>query len=250
MAQPPLQNESFDALQKSLKTALISTTRTTSALCAEDLPFQRSLDSDFARDLDAQNARLLGLAETLLKVAEPAPNANANGKGGDRVRAPRLGDAEELDAKWREVVDVVDSLLERTDGVLDEVKGLLRKGAAAGGGAAAEVGRSCSMMSWGYVEREDMLTHGALYRLRNPSRDHQRPRRRTRRASSTQPTSSNHNAPSNTSRTTSQPAPGNLSSRANRTPKSLSKMPSARSRAQMARRGKCTVTPPQLFIQH
>ena len=135
MADPP--NSPFTSLQKSLQTPLVATTRTTSALCAEDLPFQRSLDPTFARDLDAQNARLLKLAERLLAQAtqgeEPAPGVHVS----NRVKAPKLGDAEELDGKWREVVDVVDSLLERTDGVLDEVKGLLKRGGSASGHANA-----------------------------------------------------------------------------------------------------------------
>lgn len=150
MADPP--NSPFESLQKSLQAALISTTRTTSSLCAEDLPFQRSLDPAFAQDVDAQNARLLSLAERLLASAAVAGDAAQSAvsstastarSSSNRMVAPRLGDADELDRNWSAVVDVVDSLLERTDGVLDEVKGLMRKGVGAVGSAVAEVGILC-----------------------------------------------------------------------------------------------------------
>ena len=160
MADPPTHD--FATLQKSLQAALISTTRTTSSLCAEDLPFQRSLDPTFARELDRQNARLLALAERLLGSAVAvAPDGDAvsagSGSGSDpktpgaaaanRVVAPRLRNAEELDRNWTKVVDVVDSLLERTDGVLDEVRGVMRKGLGAVTSAVAEVGCHVWVMS-------------------------------------------------------------------------------------------------------
>jgi exosome complex exonuclease RRP6 len=140
MADPPTTPESFITLQKSIQSALIATTRTTSSLCAEDLPFQRSLDTSFAQELDRQNARLLSLADRLLGRAASVPDVSASTSkqaGSSRVQegrvvpVPRLRSADELDTNWRAVVDVVDSLLERTDGVLDEVRGVIKKGAAA-----------------------------------------------------------------------------------------------------------------------
>lgn len=135
MAEDPPDTTSFPSLQQSLKSALLSTTRTTSALCAEDLPFQRSLDPSFAQDLDAQNARLLSLAEKLLAAAA----GGAVGESVSKVRAPKLRDGDELDRNWRQVVDVVDSLLERTDGMLDEVRGILRNGITGNAGPGTEV---------------------------------------------------------------------------------------------------------------
>lgn len=147
MADPPDQD--FKNLQKSLQAALIATTRTTSSLCAEDLPFQRSLDAEFASDLDAQNARLLSLAERLLASAAVADHtqsavsststSDAVHVKGNQVTAPRLRSGDELERNWGAVVDVVDSLLERTDGVLDSVKRALRKGGSAVMGQVAEV---------------------------------------------------------------------------------------------------------------
>ena len=46
--------------------------------------------------------------------------------------AVRLANADGLDQNWSRVVDVVDSLLERADGVLDEVRGVVRKGVDVG----------------------------------------------------------------------------------------------------------------------
>ncbi len=131
MPDPP----DFKNLQSNLKSALLSTTRTTSALVAEDLPFQRSLDPAFGRSLDTQNARLLALAELLIAsvVADgeevvSTRSSAARSSASARISAPKLGDSDALERNWSGVVDVVDSLLERTDDVLDEVKGVIRKG--------------------------------------------------------------------------------------------------------------------------
>lgn len=108
----------FQTLQDSLKSALLKTTRTTTELCAEDLSFHRSLDPSIARTLDAHNARLLSLAERLL----------GSGAQSTDVVGPKLQDSDALDTNWRGVVDVVDSLLERVDTTLDEVKGIVKRG--------------------------------------------------------------------------------------------------------------------------
>nr|POE64875.1 exosome complex exonuclease rrp6 [Quercus suber] len=116
----------FAALQSAISSALVAATRTTSQLASEDLNFHRSLDSSFATSLDAQNARFLSLAERLLGTA----TANS-----EIVRPPRLTDVEAVETNWRQVVDVVDSLLERADIALDEFTGAVKRlspGASAG----------------------------------------------------------------------------------------------------------------------
>lgn len=105
-------------LQDSLKSALLATTRTTTEVCAEDLAFHRSLDPSIASTLDAHNARLLSLAERLLR----------SGAQSTDVVGPKLQDSDALETNWRGVVDVVDSLLERVDTTLDEVKGIVKRG--------------------------------------------------------------------------------------------------------------------------
>jgi exosome complex exonuclease RRP6 len=135
MADPPpppspsSSLSSFNDVQAPLKSALLSTTRAASALCAEDVPFQRSLNPDFAQELDRQNGRLLALAERLLASAVAGGSEVVSTSS--RVTAPSLPDGDALDRNWSGVVDVVDSLLERTDGVLDEVRGVIKKGASA-----------------------------------------------------------------------------------------------------------------------
>lgn len=110
--------DDFTALQSSISSALVAATRTTSSLADEDLSFHRSLDSSLATALDQQNARLLGLASSLLGAA----TASA-----ETVRAPTLSSADDIDGNWRAVVDVLDSLLERADTALDEFTGAVKR---------------------------------------------------------------------------------------------------------------------------
>lgn len=111
--------DDFASLHKRISSALVSTTRSTSALANEDLPFHRSLDNSLGLKLDKQNARLLGLASGLLGTARPNT---------DTVRGPpSLKDVEGIENNWRAVVDVVDSLLERADTALDEFTGAVKR---------------------------------------------------------------------------------------------------------------------------
>ena len=119
---PSLHSESstmddFARLQTSIQSALVDTTRSATALAAEDLPFHRTVDPSLSSSLDAQNARLLSLASRLLGSA----TANA-----DNVR-PTLRDIEDVESNWTRVVDVVDSLLERADTALDEFTGAVKR---------------------------------------------------------------------------------------------------------------------------
>ncbi len=109
----------FASLHSSISAALIATTRSASSLASEDLPFHRSLDSSVATKLDRQNARLLGLATSLLGTATATS---------ETVRPPpSLKDIEGVENNWRAVVDVVDSLLERADTALDEFTGAVKR---------------------------------------------------------------------------------------------------------------------------
>ncbi|RMZ70529.1 exosome complex exonuclease Rrp6 [Pyrenophora seminiperda CCB06] len=78
--------------------------------------------------LDAQNARLLHIAQRLLENA--AASSDAVG--------PKLPDVEAIDTNWRGVVDVIDSLLEKADTSLDEYTGLVRRLSPAGEQAAVK----------------------------------------------------------------------------------------------------------------
>lgn len=109
----------FAAMQSSITSALVSTTRSASQLAAEDVPFHCSLDAALGRSIDRQNARLLSLAERLLGAA--------TSHAGSPYSAPRLADMDSMDGNWRAVVDVVDSLLERADTALDEFTGAVKR---------------------------------------------------------------------------------------------------------------------------
>ncbi|KAH7085432.1 ribonuclease H-like domain-containing protein [Paraphoma chrysanthemicola] len=109
--------DSFKILQDEISKALVSTTRSASHIGAADISFQRSLNPEVGSQLDAQNARLLHLAQRLLENA--AASSDAVG--------PKLPDVEAIDANWRGVVDVIDSLLEKADTSLDEYTGVVKR---------------------------------------------------------------------------------------------------------------------------
>jgi exosome complex exonuclease RRP6 len=103
--------DSFKTLQDEISKALVSTTRSASHIGAADVDFQRSLNPSVGTQLDAQNAQRL--------LANAAASSDAVG--------PKLPDVEAIDANWRGVVDVVDSLLEKADTSLDEYTGVVKR---------------------------------------------------------------------------------------------------------------------------
>ena len=109
--------ESFKSLQDEISQALVSTTRSVTRIAGADIAFQRSLDPDVGVALDAQNERLLQLAQRLIESA--AASSDAVG--------PKLPDVEAIDGNWRAVVDVIDSLLEKADTSLDEYTGVVKR---------------------------------------------------------------------------------------------------------------------------
>jgi exosome complex exonuclease RRP6 len=127
--------DSFKALQDSISAALVSTTRSATRLSAADIPFQRSLDPAVGTALDEQNARLLQLAQRLLQNA--AASSDAVG--------PKLPDVEAIDANWKGIVDVVDSLLEKADTSLDEYTGVVKRLAQGGESAAPAKSRAAAL---------------------------------------------------------------------------------------------------------
>ncbi|KNG52667.1 exosome complex exonuclease rrp [Stemphylium lycopersici] len=120
--------DSFKTLQTDISAALKPTTRSAAAIGKADIPFQRSLNPEAGTQLDAQNARLLHLAQRLLENA--AASSDAVG--------PKLPDVEAIDANWRAVVDVIDSLLEKADTSLDEYTGVVKRLSPAGEQAAVK----------------------------------------------------------------------------------------------------------------
>ncbi|KAF2760694.1 exosome complex exonuclease-like protein Rrp6 [Pseudovirgaria hyperparasitica] len=108
---------SFGDLQTSISQALVSTTRAANRLNSEDLAFHRSLDRSLSERLDTQNARLLEIAQRLLGSAI----------SGEAVGPTFPDGKEDLEHKWKSVVDVIDSLLERADTSLDEYTGVVKR---------------------------------------------------------------------------------------------------------------------------
>lgn len=96
---------------------LISVTKTCGQISAEDLGFQRQLDHQLGSALDEQAARVLALSSALLQSATSIAD----------LKAPILEDVDDVDNNWRGVVDIIDSLLEKTDTCLDEYTGVRKR---------------------------------------------------------------------------------------------------------------------------
>lgn len=107
----------FKSLQDKVQSALLTTVRSVNRVSAEDLPFQRAVNPNVGEDLDAKTTRILELSTTLLKSA-----ADVCGLG-----APELEDADDIDMRWRSIVDIVDSILEKADTSIDEYTGALKR---------------------------------------------------------------------------------------------------------------------------
>lgn len=107
----------FKSLQEQIQAALIATTRTSGQISSEDLGFQRSLNPEVGTALDEQSARLLELSTKLLKSAASISD----------LRAPSLEDTDDVENNWRNVVDIIDSLLEKSDTCLDEYTGMIKR---------------------------------------------------------------------------------------------------------------------------
>lgn len=107
----------FKAFQEKVQASLVNVTKTAGRLSAEDLSFHRSSSSRLSKSLDAQNARLLQLTNKLLKAATKETS----------LAPPKLHNQEEIDDKWRNTVDVIDDLLEKSDACLDEFTGIIKR---------------------------------------------------------------------------------------------------------------------------
>lgn len=113
-------SQDFKSTQENIQKALVTTTRLTNQVAAEDLNFQRTSNPDVEEQLDDTSSRLLGLATSLLASAS---------KGTD-LKAPELEDGDDVDVHWTRIVDVIDTLLEKADMCLDEYTGMIKRKAA------------------------------------------------------------------------------------------------------------------------
>lgn len=93
----------FSALQDGIYGAVMSAVKAVGALAAADIDFQRSSDPEFASAADATGARILELANLLLRSAAT----------GSDIDPPVLAEEDDVETKWGDVVEVADFLLER-----------------------------------------------------------------------------------------------------------------------------------------
>lgn len=110
-------SQDFKALRDSVQSALVTVTRSVNALANEDLSFQRTVHPSVATQLDQNTERLLQLASGVLKSAGKLTSQ----------RATPLDDVDDVEIQWKGVVDVIDSLLEKSDTCLDEYTGLIKR---------------------------------------------------------------------------------------------------------------------------
>ena len=126
-------SQDFQALRDAIQPALVTVTRSSNALANEDLPFQRTVHASVDRELDDTTSRMLRVATDLLKSAGKVT--------GQKTHV--LEDADDVDIRWRSIVDVIDTLLEKADTCLDEYTGLIkRKDAPATDPVRSDVSRS------------------------------------------------------------------------------------------------------------
>ncbi|EJD50781.1 hypothetical protein AURDEDRAFT_159928 [Auricularia subglabra TFB-10046 SS5] len=118
---------SFAAYQAQLQSAVLQPTKVALGL-PKDLAFHRTLDRDFAQDIDQCSARVLALANRLIKLA-------GTGDAGDAAAARDLdvlgGEEDAVDNFHMLVVDVMDKLLERADTCIDQHLGVNKAAPAA-----------------------------------------------------------------------------------------------------------------------
>ncbi|CAF3570589.1 hypothetical protein SNK03_012085 [Fusarium graminearum] len=111
------KSQDFKSLQENVQKSLVSTIKTVNRIAAEDLSFQRTVNPNVGQQLDDRTSRILELSTRLLQSTGKACG----------VKAPKLEDVEDIEMKWRGVVDVVDSSLEKADTALDEYTGLVKR---------------------------------------------------------------------------------------------------------------------------
>ena len=110
-------DDKFNEIKDNITAALVKTTKAVAAVAAEDLSFQRSLNPAITDVLATQQARLLQISQSLINIATSRTG----------VDAPRLKGADSIESEWSNLIDVFDSLLERTDACLDEYSGIIKK---------------------------------------------------------------------------------------------------------------------------
>ncbi|KAI7883627.1 hypothetical protein K492DRAFT_205290 [Lichtheimia hyalospora FSU 10163] len=113
----PDPKDQFKEYQESLFKSLVAATNAANALPSDDLGFYRSLDRQFAKDLDTCGSRLLTVANNVVQ--------HCSGDTGTEFMT--VDDVDDATFRFNNVIDVVDGLLEKADMYLDEMRGRTRK---------------------------------------------------------------------------------------------------------------------------
>jgi exosome complex exonuclease RRP6 len=110
-------SQEFKPLRDAVQSTLVTITRSVNTLASEDLQFQRTVHRSVATRLDQNTNNLLQLATNVLKSAGEFT----------AQRQPKLEDVDDVEIQWKGIVDVIDSLLEKSDTCLDEYTGLIKR---------------------------------------------------------------------------------------------------------------------------
>ena len=138
---------SFKDLKRCISSALIDTTRTVSQISNEDLAFHCSSNPSVVPLLKQQELRLLELAHRLIRSAVSRTE----------VPRPSFSDADSVEDKWTEIVDVADDLLEKADAYLDEYSGVVRRSTLTQEALLKEVSSSSGKQRHGKVPRAQKI---------------------------------------------------------------------------------------------
>lgn len=99
----PDPKSQFKEYQESLFKSLVAATNAANALPSDDLGFYRSLDRQFAKDLDTCGSRLLTVANNVVQ--------HCSGDTGAEFTS--VDDVDDATFRFNNVIDVVDGLLEK-----------------------------------------------------------------------------------------------------------------------------------------
>lgn len=108
----------FQDVKQEVSVALVASSRVAAQISSEDLPFHKSSSPTMYSQLEHQSVRLLSAAHRLTEFAVA---------GTELSPPPDLLDTDSIEERWRTLVDVFDSLLEKADACLDEYTGAIKK---------------------------------------------------------------------------------------------------------------------------
>ncbi|CAP64643.1 uncharacterized protein PODANS_5_9180 [Podospora anserina S mat+] len=110
-------SQDYNSLRETIQPALVTVTRSAGVVANEDLQFQRTVRPSVGDKLDKTADRMLGLVNGLLKSSSKVTGQSTT----------KLEDIDDIEIKWRGIVDVIDSFLEKADTCLDEYTGLIKR---------------------------------------------------------------------------------------------------------------------------